>query len=214
MVKGMLSDEERAWIREAVARAEARTGAQIVVTVADSCGSYRVFAGLWAALAALLVGAIAMLSAPWLGAVQVILVEAVVFVAGALMLALTPLLMRVVPQEVRRAHARLIAEQQFIARVGARTEGGIGLLLFVALAERQIFILPDTGIAAAIEAARWNEIAEGLAGSARSGALAPGIVAAVEAMANVLEPKFPAETPPENPLSDEVVELGKAPNRE
>jgi putative membrane protein len=117
--------------------------------------------------------------------------------------------MRLVPQEVRRAHARLVAEQQFAARVGGRTEGDVGLLLFLALAERQVLILPDAGVAAAVEAARWDEIVQRLARAARTGALAAAIVTAIEAMADVLEPAFPAETPSRNPLPDDVVELGR-----
>lgn len=210
MVKRTLSGEDRDRIRGAVARAEARTGAQLVVVIADSCGSYGVFAALWAALAALLAGAVTVLAAPWLDAARLILVEGIVFVALAAALAWQPLLMRLVPQAVRRAHARLVAEHQFAARVGGRTEGGVGLMLFLALAERQVFILPDAGVAAAIETARWNEIVARLAGTARAGALGPAIVAAVEAMAGLLEPAFPPETPPENPLADNVVELGRA----
>jgi putative membrane protein len=209
MVRGTLSEAERARIRDAVARAEARTAAQLVVAIADSCGSYGVFAALWAALAALLAGAVAVLAAPGLDAARLMLVEGTVLVALAAALAWTPLLMRLVPQEVRRAHARLVAEQQFAARVGGRTEGDVGLLLFLALAERQVLILPDAGVAAAVEAARWDEIVQRLARAARTGALAAAIVTAIEAMADVLEPAFPAETPPRNPLADDVVELGR-----
>jgi putative membrane protein len=216
MVKPRLSEAAREQVREAVARAEARTGAQLVVAVADACGSYGIVAALWAALAALGAGALAVLAAPWLDAARLVLVEGLVLVAVAAALAWKPLLMRVVPREVRRTHARLVAEHQFAARVGGRTERGVGLLLFVALAERQAFILPDTGIAAEIGPERWDEIVRRLAETAREGALVEAIVAAVEATASVLAPKFPAETPPRNPLADEVVELGdsSAPVRE
>jgi putative membrane protein len=216
MVRSKLSDAARERVRDAVARAEARTGAQLVVTIADSCGSYGIFAVLWATLAALAAGALAVLAAPWLDAALLVFVEGLVLVAVAAALAWKPLLMRVVPHQVRHAHARLVAEREFAARVGGRTEGGSGLLLFIALAERQVFILPDTGIAAVIAAERWDEIVHRLADTAHEGALDDAIVAAVGAAADVLEPNFPPETPTRNPLADEVVELDEstAPVRE
>jgi uncharacterized membrane protein len=213
MVRSGLSEAERARIREAVAQAEAGTGAQLVVVIAESCGAYGIFGVLWAALAALLAGALAALAIPWLGAPALILVEGVVFVALAAALAWKPLLLRVVPPGVRRAYAREVAEHQFAARVGGRTDGGVGVLLFVALAERQVFILPDSGVAAAIEAARWDAIVARLVARARGGALGTAIAEAVAAAAQLLAPVFPAEMPPENPLPDEVVELGATARR-
>jgi putative membrane protein len=213
MVRLELSDAERARIGDAVARAEAGTGAQLVVAIAQSCGAYGLFAVLWAALAALLAGALAALAAPWLGAASLVLVEGIVFVILAAALSWKRLLPHVVPPSVRRAHAREVAEHQFAARVGGRTERGVGVLLFVALAERQVFILPDSGVAAAIEAARWEAIVARLVSRARTGALGDAIVEAIEAASRLLAPAFPAEMPPENPLPDDIVELGDAARR-
>lgn len=209
MVKRRLSGEDRERIRDAVVRAEARTGAELVVAVADSCGSYGVFGILWAALAALLAGAVTVLTAPGIGASRLMLVEGAVFAFLAAALAFPPLLMCVVPPSVRRAHARATAEQEFAALVGGRTEGNVGVLFFIALAERHVFILPDRGIAAAIDSARWEEIVTQLTEKAHHGALAAAIITAIDSAAALLEPVFPPEMPPENPLSDEVVEVGR-----
>ena len=203
----ILSDADRERLSRAIKTGEARSSAELVLVVADACSGYGIFALLWPALAALLVGGILALAATQLSAPRVFLAEAGVFAVLAAALQWPPALLRLVPHRVRRAHAQQVAEHQFVLRVRGRTPAGTGLLLMVALAERQVFVLPDTGISAVINAASWHTIVDGLVAAIRAGPPAEAIAGAVAEILTLLEQHFPPIAGSGGALPDEVIEL-------
>jgi putative membrane protein len=205
-----LSEPDRDRLQQLIAAGEARTSAELVLVVADCCGGYRLFALLWPALAALVIGGLLAAALPHLAGARVFLAESGVFIAVAAGLQWQPGLLRVVPAHVRRAHAQQIAEHQFALRVAGRTPARTGVLLFVALAERQVFVLPDAGIAAVVPVSIWQEVVERLVRETRSRPPAQAIAVAVEEILGALEQRFPATGQPRNVLPDQVVELGDA----
>jgi putative membrane protein len=203
----MLSDADRARVVAAVAAAERRTRAEIVIVTATSCADYAIFAALWSACAGLLAGAVTVLVAPALGATSVILVEAGTIVVAAALLAVPQLRMWVIPDRVRRAHARQTAGHQFALHVAGRTAERIGVLLFLALAERQVLILPDAAISARIGDERWRDIVDHLTDATHRRGLGDAVVAAVDEVASVLEGAFPVGAGDRNEISDALIEL-------
>ena len=186
-----LSDADRARLRRLIEEGEIRSSAELVLIVADACGGYGLFALLWPALAALLAGGVLALTMPQLGAARLFLAEATVFVVLVAILQWPPALLRLVPQQVRRAHAQQIAEHQFALRVHGRTPKRTGVLLLVALAERQVFVLPDDGISAVIEPSSWSSIVDRLVAALRAGPATEAIAAALAEIMQLLERHFP-----------------------
>ncbi len=203
----MLSDADRERLSRTIKDGEARSSAELVLVVADACGGYGIFALLWPALAALLVGGTLVLAAPQLSAPRVLLAEAGVFAFLAAVLQWPRALLRLVPHRVRRAHAQQVAEYQFALRVQGRTPGRTGVLLLVALAERQVFILPYTGISAGIDAAAWHGIVDRLVVAIRAGPPAEAITGAVAEILALLEHHFPPIAGSGGALPDEIIEL-------
>jgi uncharacterized membrane protein len=113
--------------------------------------------------------------------------------------------LRVVPQQVRRAHAQQITEHQFALRLHDRTQRRTGLLLLVALAER--FVLPDAGITAAIDEASWRGVVDRLVAAIRSDPPADAIAGAVGEIMQLLERHFPPIAGSQGALPDDVIEL-------
>jgi putative membrane protein len=202
-----LSDADRERLRQAIKDGEARSSAELVLVVADSCGGYGLFALLWPALAALLLGGILAVTASHLTAPRMFLAEAGIFVVLVAVLQWPPALLRLVPRHVRRAHAQQIAEHQFALRVHDRTKSRTGLLLLVALAERQVFVLPDAGISAAIQAASWRGVVDRLVTAIRAGPPAEAIAGAVGEIMQLLELHFPPIAGSPGALSGDVIEL-------
>ena len=202
-----LSAADRERLSRAIKDGEARSSAELVLVVADSCGGYGVFILLWPALAALLLGGVLALTVPHLTAPRLFLAEAVVFVIFAAGLQWPRALLWLVPPRVRQAHAQQIAEHQFAVRVDDRTPMRTGVLLFVALAERQVFVLPDSGITAVIPVTSWNRIIDRLVSEIRVRPTADAIGSAVSEILGLLEQHFPAMSGPQNALPNEVIEL-------
>ena len=199
------ADRER--LALAIKEGETRSSAELVLVVADSCGSYGVFAFLWPALSALLIGGVVAVVLPQFAAPRLFLIEAGLFALLAVALQWRPALLRLVPQQIRPAQAQQVAAHQFALRVEGRTPNRTGLLLFLALAERQVFILPDTGVSVVIERTAWIGIVERLVAATRKGPPVEALAGAVGQVLGVLEEHFPKRENGSTSLSDEVVEL-------
>jgi putative membrane protein len=202
-----LADADRTRLRQAIKAGEARSSAELVLVVADSCGGYSLFAVLWPALAALAVGGVAAFAFPQITGPRLFLTEAGVFILLVVVLQWSPALLRVVPHHYRRAHAQQTAEHQFALRVQERTQGRTGVLLLVALAERQVFILPDTGISTVIEATVWQGVIDRLIAAIRTGPPVEAMIDAIERIVVLLEQHFPPSASSRNTVCDDVVEL-------
>src|ERR1051325_10257063 len=182
-----LSDADRQRLSRLIKDGETRTAAELVLVTAEACGRYGVFAFLWPALAALVAGGVAALLFPGLAATRLFLLEAAVFVVLAGLLQWPRVLLRAVPRTVRGAHAHPLSSNQFAIRVEGRTPRRTGVLLFLALAEREVFILPDSGVSAIVDAGAWRAVIDRLAAATRGGPPAEALAAAITEILAVLE---------------------------
>lgn len=202
-----LSAEERNRIETAVAAAEARTCAEFAVVVAQASDDYAAFPLLWSALLALLVGGGIAIAAPGMSVGTTFAMQATVLVVAGLLLYLRPLRVRLAPTAVQQTHAMRLARLQFAALVHERTRGGMGLLLFVSLAERHVEILVDRGIAERIPETAWQNVIDDFVGEIRAGHVAQGFIAAVQGCTAVLEQHFPSASGDHNEIADRVTEI-------
>lgn len=206
-----LSDADRALLAAKIKQREARTTAELVLVIADRCGSYGLFAFLWPALASLIAGGLAASVAPQVSAGRVFLIEAGIFAFLVAVLHYQPLLLRVVPRQIRHVHAQHVAAHQFERRIQGRTPDRTGVLLFVALAERQVFILPDSEISARVDSSAWRAVVDQLLKSLLARSPVEGLDAAIAEIFAVLESHFAAGSAPTGRLPDTVIELDTEP---
>jgi uncharacterized membrane protein len=202
-----LSQADRERLAHIIGEGETRTAAELVVVVADSCGRYGLFGFLWPALSALVVGGVAALVFPALPAPRLFVIEAAIFLVLAGLLGWNRLLLRVVPPSVRRAHAEHIADHQFALRVQGRTPRQLGVLLFAALAERQVFILPDSGVSGVIDPGAWRAIVDRLVLATKTGPAADALGTAIAETLAVLANRFPQDDDSAGALPNEVIEV-------
>lgn len=97
---------------------------------------------------------------------------------------------------------------QLFPRLGVhRTEERTGVLLYVLLADRQVEIVADQGIAARVPASEWRAACALMEEAFRDGRFEEGAVAGVEAVSALLERHFPARGDNRNELPDSPVIL-------
>ena len=202
-----LSQADRDRLARIIGEGETRTAAELVVVIADSCGRYGVFGFLWPALSALVVGGVVAFIFPACPATRLFVIEALIFLALAGLLRWNRLLLRVVPAAVRRAHAQQIAEHQFAMRVQGRTPSETGVLLFVALAERQVFILPDSGVFPVVDPGAWRSVIDRLVVSTKAGPVTDALATAIAETLAVLSTHFPRDGESPGALPNEVIEV-------
>jgi putative membrane protein len=215
----MLADNDQARVTAAIAAAAQRTAGEIICVLSGR--AHR--PGAWAVgLAAL--GAFVL---PWLltlagwgpgrlagpGASEIRIVEtyaavqALLFLVALLALWWSPLSGRLAPRRLRRQAVHDMAVRQFLVQGAQRTRGRTGVLLFVSAPDRIAEIVADTAIYAKVPADAWGEVVADIAGAARAGALADGLVAAVGRIGDILAAHFPPEPGGTNQLSDHLVIL-------
>lgn len=219
-------DHER--IAEAIAQAEMTTAGEIYCIVADEVSDYRETPLAWAAGAALVLPALALLlgfrpdalsqlfggwtighaaagDATILSALTTyIVLQAVVFVLVALIVAIPAVRRVLTPRGVKAERVHDAAMQQFIAKGMHQTAGRTGVLLFVSLADHRAEVIADQGIYAAAPHQVWDEVITLLIGGIKRGALADGFVAAIERTGQILGEHVPPTGANPNERPDEL----------
>lgn len=202
-----LTSEQESQIAAAVAAAERRTAAEFAVVITPARDDYTGFPLVWSGAIALVAGGLTALLRPTVSVLDLCLVQGAAYALAAVLLSVLPIRARLAPPFVRRARAEAVAELQFAARVAERTRDGVGLLLFVSLAEHTAIIRVDHRIAAALAPSTWQTIIDDLVRDARSGRLAEAIIAAIDACATTLAPAFPPRPNQINEIADQVTTL-------
>jgi putative membrane protein len=187
----VFSEEERTQLEAAVAAAEAKTSAEIVVMVVRSATDYRQVEILTAAIASLALPAF-LLPFTAIPALVIWIAQLAVFVALALLLpALSAGRLLVGPSRVA-ADVAARARAEFFAHGLRRTEQRAAVLLFVALGEHKVEILPDDAAATTVGQEEWSEVARHLAAAIKSGDLLGGLKQASARTAELLTEHLPA----------------------
>jgi putative membrane protein len=206
------TDADREAVRAAVAAAERETGGEVVPYVVGRCGEYRAACWAAAALAAAIAAGLAALGHDlggfWGGSalVWVALPVPLAALAGYALTAAWPWLRRrLTPPAALDDRIEMRAAAAFLETEAFATRDRTGVLIFLALFERRVVILGDSGIAAKVAPAEWKAISDRLAAGIRRGEAAPALVEAIAACGRLLVERRVERRPDDRAeLSDEL----------
>lgn len=198
-----LSSEQQSAIRTAVSQAEAHTSGEIVPLLVAQSDDYREAAVQAAAvIAAALALALALIThdtSVWffLPTAFVLYFPTLVAVRRLplLKLAFTPAAR--VREVVRRQAMHVFYENGL-----HRTRDANGILIFISLLERKVWILGDRGINTVIPPERWTALAATLTSGIRRGQLTEALVGVIAEMGDILRQHFPRRQDDSNELPD------------
>ena len=199
-----LTPNDRTRLQDAVAAAEQRTSAEIVLAVAEVSDDYRTYPLLFSAACGFIcAGVIAVLWPEMPVRMAFVFTGAVIFVA-LLLSHWAPLHIILVPGGVRQKTAAALAQTEFAERVAGRTARANGLLIFIALGERYVTIIPEHGLRRLVPEAAWQAIIADLVKDVGAGRLADGLATAIGACATILAAKCPPGADNANEIDDSV----------
>jgi putative membrane protein len=135
---------------------------------------------------------------------RILMLQAVVFFALAVVFCLPRVRVALLPRAARRVVAHRVALEQFAIRGIARKKDRSGILIFVSLAERYARIVADEGIAARVPQAEWQGAVDALVAHCSSGRIADGFIRAIDACATVLATHFPRTAGSRDELPDRI----------
>ncbi|MEJ0066805.1 MAG: TPM domain-containing protein [Caulobacteraceae bacterium] len=211
----MLTPDDHRRIEAAVASAEDGTSGDIFCVLAGEVSSYREVPIAWGAAVALLVppAIMAVAAGPLLAAItagdwtaaqasatqnQVAFTltgyaigQLLLFGIVTLLASLAPIRRLLTPRFLKRHRVKKAAFHHFAAAHTHLTGGETGILIFVALVERQVEILADAAIHAKVGDAVWDQAAAAVKQGMRSPDPTAGIERAIAICGEALKAHFP-----------------------
>lgn len=212
----MLTKDDHRRIEAAAAEAEAGTSGDIFCVLAGEVSSYREVPIAWGAAAALLIppAVLALGLTPLLTAItaggwtvaqtsaqqaELALVltgyaaaQIVLFAVVALVTAIPPVRRAITPRFLKRHRVKKAAFHHFAAAHAHARGSETGVLIFVALAERQVEVLADAAIHAKVGDAVWRAAAQAVQTGMKAPDPTAGIVRAIGLCGEALKSHFPA----------------------
>ena len=210
--KPLLTEEEAAAVRAAVARAESASGAEIVPVVVEASAEYEIAgwrAAALGALAATIVAAlVAWLRPGWGGTPPALLaLPALGALAGAVAARLPALRRALVGRERLKARVESATFEAFVRHEVFRTRERTGLLIFVSLFEHEVRILADEGIHPCVPPEEWQSLARLVAREMRDQSPGRALLIAVERSGGLVAARGPRRAPDDaNELPDAPIE--------
>jgi len=107
-------------------------------------------------------------------------------IAGWLVSRIDGVARRLIGEEALESRVEGRAAEAFIEEQVFSTAGRTGVLIFLALFEHRVVVLPDEGIQKQVDAGAWDDIAARIAAGIRGGAPAPALIEAVGRCARIL----------------------------
>lgn len=229
-----LSAEDEAAISEAIAAAETKTSGEIFVVVSQRTADYRWIMLFYGALVAILAPLVLMTiglnpltigsafthwqAGGWnvglgatpadeaaTGMIFILALQAILFMLVSALDLQPAIAAKLTPAWIKRQQVHRAARDQFLAHGLHQTTGKTGVLIFVSLAEHQTEIIADTGIYTKVSRDVWRDVIGKLVTAAREGALARGLITAIEDSATILSVHFPRQDDDVDELPNKVI---------
>lgn len=198
-----LTADQQAAIQAAVMKAESGTTGEIVPMLVAQSGDYREAA---AQAAALMAAALALVVSLALRDTSVWFFLPAAFVLYFPLLALIhrlPMIsLALTPAGRVNETVRLRAIHAFYEQGLHHTREENGILIFISMLERKVWILGDRGINAVIAPERWNALASGLTTGIRDGRMVETLTATIIEAGDILRQHFPHRADDTNELPD------------
>lgn len=208
-IDSVFSERDREAIRAATTAAERKTAAELVVYVVERCDPHS--EATWkAALIGAAWGATCTAAAAWLAGGRAapaylwILIGAQLgLVLGWLASRAEAVARRLIDREAVESRVTGRAAEAFLEQHVFATQERTGVLIFIALFEHRVVVLPDEGVSARVDPNAWDSISRELARGIREGAAARAVVHAVDRCVDVLMRHGVPGADETNQLSDE-----------
>lgn len=99
---------------------------------------------------------------------------------------------------------RRLAEKEFLKAGITKTKEATGILIFIVLASKEFYILPDKSISAKVEQSVWDDISKKMSAHFKDGNFCKGILDTLDECGKILSFHFPIKPGDVNELSDNV----------
>ncbi len=197
---------EQEQIRKAVARAEGATAGEIVTMVVAQSDSYREAVTLGAVLGAAMLALLIAIASRHVTIWSYLPLTIILYLPIKRLITTVPLLRRpfITSQRLNEA-VQERAVRAFYEKGLYRTRNETGILLFISIFERKVWILGDRGINARIPPETWQQLVQILTEGIKAGCACEALCKVIGLCGEELSLHFPRIGDDINELQDEIL---------
>jgi putative membrane protein len=200
------SPEERERIRLTVVEVESETTGEIAVMVVDRSSRYieaEILGGIFlGSMVALVLTVVCLHSSLWF----YIPLSFLLFFPGRLLSKkVSSISVAFIGQKRKNVAVKERALRAFYEKGLYRTKDQTGVLFFISLLERKVWVLADSGIHQKIQQSRLNTLANSVSHGIRDGRACEALVEAIGRVGGLLRANFPARSGDIDELPDEII---------
>jgi len=188
----LLTKSELEKVSAAIHEVEQKTDAELVTVLAARADNYSYIPTMWAAMLALLSPSLVTVLPFWVEINDIMLIQLGVFIVLAILLRWQPILVRIIPNQVKTWRASNLARRQFLENNLHHTQAEVGVLIFVSEIEHYVEIIADRGVSSHITDDEWAEIVSAMTDQVAAGNTLEGFLSCVNACGVLLEKHLPA----------------------
>lgn len=212
LTKKFLSEQERTDISNSVEKIEHKTTGELVPMIVSTSGSYIEYSIIGALALAMPVAVIKTYFISWWYYYQIdtlllfLIFFLPLFVVFFLVLNYMPCLHRFfVPKKVMEEEVRETAAYAFFTNGLHKTKNASGVLLYISVFERRVWILADSGINSRLPENTWDGIVTDLTKGLKQKKNSEVIISAINRIGELLISNFPANGDSTNELPDLII---------
>lgn len=202
-----LSNTIKQNIENAISKVEKKSSCELVAVIAKKSGNYRYFAMLGASLISLVVPFFLIMAQPFIDALFVYQIQAVVFVILFLLLNIDSILIMLLPKNILHKQAKLKAYETFIILGLQKTTNHQAVMIYVSAYEKYVQILTDGAISSKIDNSIWQNTIDKFTAKVKNKEFDNGFSEAIEEIGEILVEKFPIQENDKNELPNHLIEI-------
>ena len=200
------TDDEKHRIREAVEVAERSTSGEIATMIVDHCDRYHEAEVLGGSLVSGLVSLVIAVALQQYAIWIYIPMVCILYVPARLLFIRFPRLKHPFINKLRMMHAvRERAVRAFYEKGLYRTRDENGVLIFISILERKVWILGDRGVHRKIPQEAWQSHAHKISAGIREGRACEALCAVIAECGGILAEHFPKREDDTNELPDDII---------
>ena len=211
-MKKVLADTDKAMLESKIEEAESRTKVEFILAFAQKCDNYpeipwKAFA-VGVSVSAVFAILYTILFPFWINAMMVFSIILIILVFSAFLSLLTllydPFARVFLPEERAQAETMQFAESFFYRRDFSNTDARNAVLVLITIFERQVVLIPDSGLQARIGPDKANEVVTKIIKKLREDGLVEAYKTAIDKLVKTLEPSAPLGEM-KNELPNEII---------
>jgi putative membrane protein len=200
-----ITNKDKEFIKDAIAKAESKTSGEIVPVILDKSDFYPAAHFRLALIIGILFSFTCYYSYDFDDPIMLLWIQIPGMITGYLLAYLSPLKRLLTSKSEMNEEVFQRSLEVFYNNKVSITKDRTGIMIFISLLERKVEVLADCGINEKVEKDYWNKLVSELISQIRNGKIIEGLGSAITECGRSLETSFPIQENDTNEIPNELI---------